>query len=129
MTSVVAPPRRRFKTIADGAQDRRVRYCDAENAYVKAVAKAVADRAAARKRADDQWDAICARARAGACQRRALRVMYRAMGDEELLDLYRRSVYMLTDDYAPFRDVALEESTEMAVRAMRPVIDARGLTV
>lgn len=121
--------RRRFKTLADAAQDRRVRYADAETAYARAIAKAVDDRAAARKRADAQWDAISARVRAGACQRRALRVMYRGMGDEELVDLYNRSVYMLTDDYAPFRDVALEESTTMAVRAMRPVIDERGLVV
>jgi hypothetical protein len=49
------------------------------------------------------------------------------MADEDLLDLYRRYEYMLTDAYSQYRDVALEETTEMSVRAMRPVIAARGL--
>jgi hypothetical protein len=56
-----------------------------------------------------------------------MRVTYRAMADEDLLDLYRRYEYMLTDAYSQYRDVALEETTEMSVRAMRPVIAARGL--
>jgi hypothetical protein len=119
--------RRRFKTIADAAQDRRVGYADAGVAYRRAIVKARADRTAALRRVEERWHVACARACSLAVQRRAMRVTYRAMADEDLLDLYRRYEYMLTDAYSQYRDVALEETTEMSVRAMRPVIAARGL--
>ena len=113
----------------DAAQDRRVRVADADDAYRKAIVKARADRDAAIKRADDQWRTACQRACAGAVHRRAMRASYRAMSDQDLVDMYNRSEYILSDEYARFRDGALEEQTMLNMYMMEPVLTSRGLLV
>lgn len=119
--------RRSFKSVFDAAQDRRVNMADAEDAFARAVARAVADRANAMKVADDKWRAACKRARDAAVKRRAVRVSLRSMTEKELLDLYRRWQYILSDDYAQYRNAELEEVTLMNMYMGDRVLAERGM--